>query len=348
IEFGSRAGTSGSSGATDELGRYRVFHLAPGGYVVVTRSSGLYDFNTPTTLAFVETYFPGTPSRSDAVRIDVRAGEDTEAGDLRVLRGRTPRGRGIVVDSQGRPAQANRTTVSLWRENSGTSRSVDPQGRFDFLQPNPPGSYRLAATMRTEGGQAVEEYVAQSLTLTDADVHVTLTTRPAARVTGRIVIHEPTQANLSALSVRARNGSGFGGEIWIEPAPVTNDLTFTFPRLAGEQLLRIEGFGSGRLTLQAVLRGDESVTHIPTELKPDDQIRIILSSHVSGVQGTVTTDGGKPVSGYAVLVFSEDRKTWVQGSTRVVSNSRTDRVGHYGARVPPGRYYVIAVPLDRS
>src|SRR5262249_46814580 len=192
IKLGSPPGTSASSAATDELGRYRVFHLAPGGYVVVTRSSGLYDFNTPTTLAFVETYFPGTPSRSDAVRIDVRAGEDTEAGDLRVLRGRTLRVRGIVVDSQGRPAQANRTTVSLSRENSGTSRSVDPQGRFDFLQPNPPGSYRLAATMRTEGGQAVEEHVAQSLTLTDADVDVTLTTRPAASATGRIVIDQPT------------------------------------------------------------------------------------------------------------------------------------------------------------
>src|SRR5262249_54467194 len=198
------------------------------------------------------------------------------------------------------------------------------------------------------GGRGAEESGAQAPPPPAADVDVPRPPRPAASVTGRIVIDEPTQANLSALSVRARNGSGFGGEIWIEPAPVTKDLTFTFPRLAGEQLLRIEGFGSGRLTLQAVLRGDEDVTDIPTELKPDDQIRIILSSHVSGVQGTVTTDGGKPVSGYAVLVFSEDRKTWVQGSTRVVSNSRTDRVGHYGARVPPGRYYVIAVPLDRS
>ena len=52
---------------------------------------------------------------------------------------------------------------------------------------------------------------------------------------------------------------------------------------------------------------------------------------------------GKPAAGYAVLAFSEDRRTWVRMSTRVRSDIRTDRTGHYATRIPPGRYYVVAL-----
>jgi len=137
--------TSSSAQSSDELGRFRLFSLTPGTYYVSARPWNSISTNptAPASEGLLETYYPGTLSRGDATRIEVRAGEEIDAGDLRVLRGRLLRVRGIVVDSQGRPSQANRTSAGLsCKDSGGISHGVDPQGRFDF-QPMPPGSCRL-------------------------------------------------------------------------------------------------------------------------------------------------------------------------------------------------------------
>jgi len=330
---------------SDELGRFRLFHMSSGSYYLVARPQGAIDYGGPTTAGFLETFYPGVSARGEATRVEVRAGEDTEVGDLRLMRGRMIRVRGVVVDSQGRPAPGNRTMVTLSRDSGATGRGIDAQGRFE-MEPEPPGRYRLSATLRSEAGQ-FEEFVAQSLTLTDADVDVVLATRRAITLTGRIVPDESVTATLpSSLIVRARSGTP-SAEMPMD-APVTSAQTFIFPRLAGEVLLRLEGTGSSAFALQAVMRGSEDVTDIPTEFGADDQVRIMLTSRRSGLQGTVTADGGKPADRSAVIVFSEDRRYWVPSSTRVQADLRTDRSGHYVARVPAGRYYVVAVPVDRA
>jgi hypothetical protein len=200
--------------------------------------------------------------------------------------------------------------------------------------------------MRSEGGQLLEEHVAQPLTLTDSDVEVLLTTKPAGTVTGRLVLEEPAQLRAGTLSVRTQ-APYVPSDYPPEPAPVAQDLTFTIPRIAGEQLLRVQGL-DGPLALKAVMRGDEDITDIPTEFKANDSVRVVLGTRTSGLQGTVTTSTGTPATSYAVLIFSEDRRTWVRGSTRVLAEIRTSRDGRYGARVPPGRYFVIAVAVERS
>jgi Carboxypeptidase regulatory-like domain len=345
MPVGSRPGTgSGRSQTSDEFGRFRLFNLTSGDYYVVARPLVFYDLNVPHTLGLLETYFPGTLSKSEAGRVTVRVGEETDAGDLRVLRGRLSRVRGMVVDSQGRPAPSNRTMVSVSCGSSGMSRGPDAQGRFEF-QPQTQGSCRLTATMRADDGRFVEEYVAQPLTLANADVDVLLTMRPAVNLTGRVVIEDAAPPRPGTLSVRVQNS---GTDLWIEPAPITKDLTFTLSRLVGEQLLRIEGDTAGQLTVKAVMRGDEDITDVPTEFRPEDAVRIVLGTRTSGVQGTVTTDNGKPATNRGVLVFSEDRRTWVKWSTRVLTELRTDRAGHYSCRVPPGRYYVVAIPPERA
>jgi hypothetical protein len=279
----------------------------------------------------------------------VRLGEETDAGDLRPLRGKMLRIRATIVDSHGRPPVPNRTTVSLSHAGGGMSRGLDAAGRFES-QPCAPGVYRLEVAMRAESGQMLSEYASQTIALDDADVELVLGMKPAVPVKGRVIVEDSPSIPQTSLSVRAEAAaSNPSGLFFDKTAAVLNDRTFSLPPIAGAWLLRIQGTPpNSPLGLRAVMRGEEDVTDIPTEFKADDAIRVVLGPLNTGLQGTVTFDSGKPAAGYAVLAFSEDRRTWVRMSTRVRSDIRTDRTGHYATRVPPGRYYVVAVTTERT
>ena len=305
---------SSASAMSDEFGRFRAFSLGPGAYHLSVRPGRYVDPNAPGAQGLLETYYPGRLSRGEAAIIDVRAGEETDIGDLTVPSGRYSRVRGMVLDSRGLPAPRNRTTVTWSCKNGYTGRGIDAQSRFEF-RPGPPGSCQIIATLRGEDGQTIEQYAAQPVTLTDADVDVRLVMKPVTSLKGRIVIEDgmpPPTAARSVFVVRP-----YRGESWLNTAPVARDQTFTFPGIAGEALLRVDSTTGDYLLLKAVMRGNEDVTDIPTEFNADDNVRIILAPLTSRVEGTVTVEGGKPAASMAVILFSEDRRTWVPGSTRV-------------------------------
>jgi protocatechuate 3,4-dioxygenase beta subunit len=140
----------------DEFGRYRLFHLTPGEYVIVVKPSGGGDFLPPgrgQSLGFLETYYPGTYSRAEARRVRVRAGQETAAGDFQLTRARMINVKGTVLDSHGTPSSA-RTFIALNRKDGsgGSSSLIDAQGRF-FFRSQPPGAYRVVARMLDESGE---------------------------------------------------------------------------------------------------------------------------------------------------------------------------------------------------
>jgi hypothetical protein len=66
------------------------------------------------------------------------------------------------------------------------------------------------------------------------------------------------------------------------------------------------------------------------------------------VTGNVTNEQGEPPVSCTVVLFGEDKATWFQSSTRlrVTYAGRDGRFSIKGLR--GGRYYLIAVPLDRG
>jgi len=330
---------------SDEFGRFRAYSLRPGAYYLSVRPGRFVDPNAPGARGLLETFYPGTLSQGEAATIDVRAGEETNIGDLTVPSGRYSRVRGMVLDAGGLPAPPNRTTVTWSCKNTYMGRGIDAQSRFEF-RPGPPVPCQIIATLRGENGQTVEQYATQSVPLTGADVDVRLVMKPVTSLKGRIVIEDGMLPPTAALSVFVLRP--YRGESWLNTAPVARDLTFTFPRIAGEALLRVDGTSAGYLLLKAVMRGNEDVTDIPTEFNADDNVRIVLAPLTSRVEGTVTVEGGKPAASMAVILFSEDRRTWVSGSTRVQTLIRTDGAGHYVVWARPGRYYLVAVPISRA
>jgi hypothetical protein len=347
----------GSSGyypsqASDELGRYRLFHLPPGDYVIVVRPFGdIGPIVQGHSLGFIETYHPGTQSRDEAARVRVRDGKETAAGDLQLTPARMVSVTGLVLDSHGAPAPS-RTMIWLRGESSGHGRSVDAQGRFTFL-PQQPGRYQLTAQLRDEAGETTLEYASTALTLVDENLEdVTLSMKPTVNLTGRVVL-EPSPAPAlaaDALSIVPRSKDPSFGDLRVSPAAVTTDLTFTLGRLAGQILLRPNGRVMSNWYLKAVLVGTQDITDVPTEFREEDSTRlqVVLTTRASELTGTITNDKGEPVTNCSVVLFAEDKTSWFPLSIkfRMTWPERDGRFSIKGLR--SGRYYVIALPPERS
>ena len=95
-------------GVTDDLGNYRVYGLTPGDYYVcavfVPRGESASHFGHPPT------YYPGTPTASEARRISLRMGQEAANTNFNLSTARYASVSGTVVGSSGAPIGA---TVTL-------------------------------------------------------------------------------------------------------------------------------------------------------------------------------------------------------------------------------------------
>jgi hypothetical protein len=351
----SRGVDSYQSQNSDEFGRYRLFHLTPGEYVIVVTPSSGGDFlplGRGQSLGFVETYYPGTYSRAEARRVRVRAGQETAAGDFQITRARMLNVKGIVLDSHGTPP-ASRTMIALNRKDGtgGRSTGVDAQGRF-FFQSQQPGAYQVTARTQDESGENTLEYAGATLTLVDMDLDdVVVSMKPTVSLAGRVVFETaPAPAmTADALTIGAQmKDRSMPSEVAVRPAAVAADLTFTLRRLAGELIVRPNG--PNNWVLKAVLLGNRDITDVPTEFRAEDsgRLQVVLTTRASELSGSVTNDKGEPIASCSVVLFSEDKASWFQSSLRfrLAYTGRDGRFDIKGLR--SGRYYLIALPRERA
>lgn len=353
-----KPGTGGADNSyqsvnSDEFGRYRLFHLTPGEYVLVVRPAGgdSLMLGRGQSLGFVETYYPRTSSRAEARRIRVRGGQETAAGDFQLTRARMLNVSGIVLESRGTPA--SRAMIALNHQNDfSESTGIDQHGRFSFRS-HPPGTYQVIARMQDESGDNTVEYASMAVTLVDRDLDdIVVSMKPTVNLAGRVVFETApaTAVTADAMSVRAQpKDRSILSAVPVHPAAVAADFTFTLRRLAGELIVR----PNGRLNnwfLKAVLLGNRDVTDVPTEFRAEDsgRLEVVLTTRASELTGNVSNDKGAPPATCTVVLFGEDKATWFQSSTRVrVTNpGRNGRFSIKGLR--GARYYLIAIPVDRG
>lgn len=361
---GSTTGQRGGSFAqTDDLGQFRLFGLNTGEYAVVAeaREQTFVSPNAPQepqddNIGFLTTYYPGTPDEAAAQRVRTRLGAETPGVELRLLSGRLYRLTGFVSDSQGRAA--TRANGQLMKRSGNMSTgygfSTDDQGRFQ-MRNLAPGAYRIVVRGRPipgmEGtqGEAVEMGYA-SVTINSDLEGVVVALSPGATITGQVVFEQgPPQMPASLQSVQMRimgvqepSNSGLKSPA---AAVVSQDLTFTMRGIHGELLLRASGPG---MQLKAVNVGGRDVTDTPYEFKNGDRVTLVMTTRVSSLEGVVTDAAGKPATETAIVVFSEDKDSWRMNATRT-RRSMTDPSGKYRLTgLLPGRYFIIAVPRERT
>jgi len=154
---GGRRLANAQSRRTSELGRFRLYNLQPGDYVI---SATLGSVNGPTTSmmpGYATTYFPGTMSPKDAQIVHVNAAEDVPGIDFSLIAVRTASIFGQMIAADGTPYQGGIQLAPSRRNGAVGGASVGAityrDGRFEFTNVAP-GDYVIESNHNNEHGFA--------------------------------------------------------------------------------------------------------------------------------------------------------------------------------------------------
>jgi hypothetical protein len=353
MPLGGRLQTSPS----DDKGHYRIIGVAPGDYHVAALSGVYTDQNE--VGGFAPTYYPGTTDAGAAVQVTVAFGADTTTS-FALAPAKTVSVSGTMVDASGQPA-AGRGSLVLGppdrqqRMDFNIARAVTtPDGRF-VLRNVPTGMYTLQGFGPPPPGYqgpfnlGAMSFGWASLTVGDADldgVILKVTTGTALR--GRITFDDetiarpkPDQVHAMPIPVEFDSAPMGGGPA---PSETHGDWTFEVTRLSGMRRVFVN-VGSTSWALKKVTLNEMDVTDTPIDMRTKDveNLEILLTSKVSSVAGTASSDQG-PIRDYAVVIFSSDPTKWIDRS-RFVALGRPNQLGRFEVRgLPPEDYLAVALP----
>jgi hypothetical protein len=346
---------------TDDRGRYRLFGLAPGSYLIVASLDATeLTASRATAAGFAPLYFPGTTFVDAAQPLRVESGGDVSGTDLTFAAAPTSRLAGRAIGADGEPLHG-RVFLGISQRSGAIapdprSERIEPDGSFE-LTDVAPGDYVLQAS--GEAGMGTPpEFASEFVTVAERDPPpITIRTSRGATLEGRFVVEGTTDPPMRAFSLRAsptdldrsppdgRGPQGLG---------IYDDGRFYLTGLFGRVRLSVPNPLPGWY-LKSLTIGGVDVTDAPFDFGVVDaaivaDAQIVLSNSGATVAGSIV--GQPAVRGMvsAVAVFSTSRDNWFDGSRHV----KRDVSGPDGSfaigGLPPGEYYVAAVdaiaPLD--
>jgi protocatechuate 3,4-dioxygenase beta subunit len=369
---------TGRGAQTDDIGQFRLHGLQPGEYFVSARVMGSQMMVPPgaaslgasdTAVGFAPTYFPGTPSVTEAQRIAVGVGDVGQA-DFQLVPVPVARISGTVLDSSGKPAP--QVMVRLSRNEEVTvggfgvgGVAMQQDGSFT-IGGVAPGTYEIVAiTMGPGGGpggpggrpETEPEFGSASVTVAGEDIMgVTIVMTRGATISGQVVV-EPGSSPLSLASVMV-TATPRDLERSLRPQPparVKDDGTFELKGVAGRLFLQAQPrnvASSGWFVREVAWRG-EDVLDQGLDARAGQNlsgVRIVLSNRSATLNGVVTDERGNMVKESTVLLFAEDASRWTSVVARQVRMTRPDQNGRYSIEsIVPGQYLVVALEyLDGS
>lgn len=260
----------------------------------------------------------------------------------------------LVADN---PARLSNAAVVLAPEDEAATGQADaatrdleirPDGSFVFSNVAP-GAYRIHARAGVDAGK-VSLVALHRIVVQREDVRVTLTLRPTATVSGRLVAESADRSlDIAAAALRVRaaaaDGSAFGDAV---AADVLRDGSFVIHGVAaGRHVLRVEGLIDPWVLARVTSRGQD-VTDTGIEFataRSIADVRIAITTAATEVSGTVRDSDGRAVSGATVLLIPSAPEFWTRVSRRL-GRTVTDGEGRYRYRgLPAGEYRVAAAML---
>jgi hypothetical protein len=349
---------SSGSNQTDDQGRFRLYGLEPGDYVVSAAGRGVTSYGGPpiegASEGFMMTYAPAALVPEQAQRIRVEAGADAGEVQLQLVRTRTFKISGTVVDSQGQPSRSAPMLSRRTDAHSITSSSmaVDPAGAFS-MRDVLPGDYTIVVRPERRGvagaqigdgapqSRAAAEFAEMPITITSDLENIVVVTRPGVSIAGQVVLEDGSSPRATAMRVSAQpspRAMYFGHTA---SATIAADLRFTLDDLFGPVQVRLAGPPAG-YAVKNVMLGGTDITDTYTEFKPGDsgRLQIVLTSRIGSLEGTATGDGGD-AEGF-VLLLPQDRAAWTLRSARTRTVPlRSGRFSIDGLLA--GTYYAVAL-----
>ena len=358
LAFGSRIpqAVPVSPAQTDDLGRFRLYGLEPGTYVVLAegQSPGLRRFAGGSsvegeTYGFLTTYYPSSASGVDAQPVRILPLQELSGIDIQLVRSRRHSLSGTIVNSQGQPQSSNAALInSTFGGHSSAHVPVDGAGRFS-VENLDPGNYTLQVRVSKSSASQRSEFADMPLAVNSDLSDIVVVTSPGITVSGRVVFAEATTADPPALTVSLHGVKMQSPAAAFESsARVDGDLRFTFEDAFGPKLLRFASLPPG-WALHAVMLGANDITDQPTAFRAEHegQIQMIVTTRAATLEGVVKDDKGTTIVNGTVYVFSEDRASWRMGSPRTHRADIRDD-GRFALRaLTAGRYLAVAVSSER-
>jgi len=350
---------------TDDLGRYRVYGLEPGTYIIGADGHVLPAFNgavlsVPSGVResdpFVTTYYPSaiTDTAAQPVRV---GGQDVSGIDIMLRRATRVELSGTILDSQGAPAS---TRFVLVRGGSGSVANTgftgvpmiptmsDSNGRFRFPALEA-GSYRLLVGSGLWPGltsvNGRTEFADLPVTVAGA-ADVSVVTQPGIGLAGRVVFAEGPPASPPPIRISFRRPDKGAATLEV-PATMGDEWRFFGSDLFGPLLVRVSSLPSGWVVKAVTLAGAD-ITDVPTVFtrQHDGQLQVLVSSRASTVEGEVKgEEPGRPVDA-TVYVFFQERASWSSTSPRTIRSDVPANGRFTVTGLAAGRYYAIAIARE--
>lgn len=350
---GNANGRRGPGRETDDLGRFRIFGLPPGRYTVCSEFISTGSMHTRSELEQpVTTCYPSAGSSVEGRPVEVKSA-DVDGIEIRLLRTRTFTIRGIVLDSNGKPAE--NAQVDLEKRIAGGSSSSGISGRPDgrFVMRNiTPGDYvinaRIGGPYRPAERRELE-VASVPITVGSADVDVVVTMSRTITVPGRIVFEgtttpPPRDPGYGPMIVFAKVPDGVERSSVRTSTTVDEGMTFQLPDMFGPRVLDVVNVPSGWVLKSITYRGKD-VTDAVVDLQAGGEvgtIEVVMHNRGAVVAGRVVDDGGKPVRARVVMIPAE-RVRWL-GLYGPVTALSSATAGTYAFRPQrAGDYAIVAI-----
>jgi hypothetical protein len=325
------------------------------------------------------TYYPGTVSSGEALRLTLRADDDLSGMDFAMKLSSAATLTGTIA-APGQSMPQVMVQIRGWGPelpvfggaiSSGPSVTTSRADGTFRIANVAPGRYRIVArslnapgnpTSSISAGGAVPPPGADGSPVlwAEADIQmagddlngVALTLQPAPRVSGRLTFEASSSKPLPA-SVRLQlepatpAGEPSNGLTAPLAAPVRADGTFEFPAvIPGAYRLTATG-PAGWWGRAADLDSRDLLDDLITVRTNVAGIMLRMSDRIPAITGSLSTPAGRPASGYFVVAFPADRSRW-RWPSRAIAFTRPATNGAFALEgLPPGEYRVaVLTDLD--
>jgi len=364
--------------STDAAGRYRLYGIPPGEYLVsAVRPVNIQvravtdkevdqildgkpvDLSVDPTLRAVPFYYPGTAKPLEATPVVVNPGDQRLGIDVQVDFVRAARVEGFIVGPDGQPVSAPNLRVNMATSGSlifgSMTTSEMPGGRFAF-PPTNPGPQVLTVTAGTPANPLVA--VATFDTSNGDQLGIQLTLRPAPSIAGQLMF-DGGAVSMAGRVVPIRifgrtadfDRRDIGATITRDTGEFRIDRVLPGRYLIGGAIINGPAKDSATWSLKSGMSDDIDITDKVLEIGADAVPKNIVVTYTSQWQqlsGKLSHASGAPATDETVVFFPADRAYWYQGSRRIAtSRPGTDGLFSFGGpgptSLPPGEYLLAAV-----
>ena len=344
----------------NDLGEFRASGLQPGRYLVAASSprTGITarsarSAKAPFEEMLVTTYYPGVIDVAQATPVEVAAGAEERSIDLRMIKARTYRVSGKIVDPV-RTATAERSggggnsgvmlmlsasgsdAMSYVGRNVSPTRSGDGGFEFDGILP---GAYTLTADRRL--GAAEAHYGAHvDITVGDQNVDgVIVQLVPGADLGGGIRVDGNRKVSVDNLRINLQtltpiSYANFTGQ-------VKPDGRFVIEGVLPDKY-RVNIFPQSDLYLRTLRFGNQEVKDGLLDLSGgvSGSLELVMASDGAALTGKVQDSKQRPAAGVTVVLAPDGAR---RSNPDLFKNAVTDQNGSFAFRaIPPGEYKVFA------